>query len=300
VKSGRHKGNIGIVKDCTDVDARVELHSMARTVTIPLVQLKVISYVSPAPLSRPRGHSSQLSNTSPSTPCRSSTRQYIQSAVNPEMGGMQTPHYSGQTPMHGGATPMHGGQTPMYGGATPFDGSRTPLHGGATPGGMWDPQQTPGGTDYAEPPYEGTPKAAQTPATPGGDFPYANSYTPAADAYTPAGDSYTPGMDYAPTTDTPGYVYSTTPGVFTPATPGDMGYQQPMSVAAPVELTWHRPGVHVTTLESGQGVTQGVIARVAADGTCRVVVQPTGHEYDIPSAQLQPVPPSEKGHKVGV
>lgn len=34
IKTGPHKGYIGIVKDCTDTTARVELHTNCKTITI--------------------------------------------------------------------------------------------------------------------------------------------------------------------------------------------------------------------------------------------------------------------------
>lgn len=123
VKLGPYKGLMGIVKDSTDNEARIELHAKNKVITIAKEKLSIID---------------------------PTTGQIIQQDPRSMMRGPP-----GRTPMAGGATPFRpapsGGRTPAYamaGGRTPAwkqdAGARTPAyasggqtaygggHGGAT------------------------------------------------------------------------------------------------------------------------------------------------------------------------
>ncbi len=122
---GMFKGHIGIVKDATETVARVELHSMYKTVNADKTDLAMVGgerLVKERPTSTYSGR----------TPLGGST-------------GGATPMYGSRTPMHGSQTPMYGSQTPLHdaGGRTPHLGAMTPrADGGHTPragAGAFDP-----------------------------------------------------------------------------------------------------------------------------------------------------------------
>jgi transcription elongation factor SPT5 len=141
IGKGHLRGYTGRVLSATETHARLELEAQARTVTVPLTQLRaedVGGAFAAAPLPGPPGGAG---------------------APHYDAGG-RTPHAAGgATPLHawgGGATPSHagaagsatpggawGGATPAWGGsAAPGWGGATPLHPGAsTPGrdggGAW-------------------------------------------------------------------------------------------------------------------------------------------------------------------
>eukprot|EP00123_Amoebidium_parasiticum_P017793 comp23990_c0_seq1/m.42637 comp23990_c0_seq1/g.42637 ORF comp23990_c0_seq1/g.42637 comp23990_c0_seq1/m.42637 type:complete len:1051 (-) comp23990_c0_seq1:111-3263(-) len=184
IRGGPHKGLIGIVRECTETTARVELHSRNLTVTIDREKL-------------------QLRNADGS-----------KMEGGDAMGGMGRGRggYGSRTPAAGSQTPRYGSQTPAYGGATPAYGNQTPNaamtprpEGSMTPSsaGAWDPSNinTPGG-----------------PVTPGSEY---SSYddTPARETYTPSEHPTTPGS-YSFNPTTPGSYNPTTPGSYNPQTPG--------------------------------------------------------------------------------
>lgn len=128
---GPYKGHIGIVKDATPNDCRVELHSNVFVhITVKREHLTVVD-----------SHGR-------------SDRSY-------GGGSARTPHYGSNTPAyHGGA------RTPAYGSTTPrADGSRTPSYGdgGRTP--QYDGSRTP---NREENPWNS--KVANTPRDDFGEF----------------------------------------------------------------------------------------------------------------------------------
>ncbi|CAL1263967.1 unnamed protein product [Larinioides sclopetarius] len=143
VIQGPYKGHIGIVKDCTETTARVELHSKCQTISVD--------------------------------------RSRLSTVAGSSIGGIssygRTPMYGSQTPMYavGSRTPMYGSQTPQYGvgSRTPNYGTQTPLHDGSrTPGygGVWDPTaaNTPAysSEDFSDPYNEPSSSPSSYPETP--------------------------------------------------------------------------------------------------------------------------------------
>ncbi|KAJ1565310.1 transcription elongation factor spt5 [Nowakowskiella sp. JEL0078] len=232
ITNGPYKGYIGVVKDVTESNARVELHTNSQIITIDQAKLNFVDENGQTtPVIR-----ENASNSGFAVPT-SVRRRYDD--------GIKTPMYSGsRTPMHrqhesttpnpyndtGGRTPAwdygsrtpnpygsgDGGRTPAWdanartpnpyqdGGRTPvWDvGSRTPAFGdsgGRTPRSTWDAGYSKTGDDM------GTPR---NPATPAADTPLGyNPSTPAAyslrNPVTPAAIPDTPRTarrGYGPTT----------------------------------------------------------------------------------------------------
>lgn len=154
-------GHIGIVKDCTEDTARVELHTNCKTISVDKNRLSSLTYVC-----------LHFSHSSIRLIVQSSTRlpNYFFFHSGAKLGNASIRSDSGRTPMHAGsATPMHGSQTPMYGGGkTPMYGSQTPLHDGSrtphygsqTPlheGGLSSSSRTPGSSSAWDPNNANTP-----------------------------------------------------------------------------------------------------------------------------------------------
>lgn len=200
VRQGPYKGLLGIVKDTTDVTARVELHSNLRTVSLEKSKLTYktpqgnLSYEEFA--SRGRGFGA-TPMTTPSYGSR--TPAPMDGGRTPAYGGMEsrtpawnagsssrTPAWNSsgsKTPAWGGSgskTPAWGGssgsgsRTPAWGGSTsrgPASGSRTPAwssnrDGGRTPARRDDTARTPGVTQWDDPAKVATPGVWNAP-TPG-------------------------------------------------------------------------------------------------------------------------------------
>ncbi|GAA5864685.1 hypothetical protein JCM8547_008270 [Rhodosporidiobolus lusitaniae] len=166
VTMGTYKGHAGIIKDVTGNQARVELHSVRKVITVDIAKLKeqkpdgTLVMLMERPDSRPgygardnfnRGGNPSFStaaNTAPLGGGPGSGGGYGgyggapgggyggRAAPAPNFGGAA----SGTNPYAGGRTPAPsyaGGKTPAprFGGATPFGGAggATPFGGGATP-----------------------------------------------------------------------------------------------------------------------------------------------------------------------
>jgi transcription elongation factor SPT5 len=117
IRQGPYKGLLGIIKDTTDVTARVELHSNLRTVSIEKTKLTFKTFVRLAFVTN--------GSAQGNVPYEAFASRGRGSSTGP------TPSPS---PYHGGRTPGlgDGGRTPAYGGM----GSRTPAYrgdGGRTP-----------------------------------------------------------------------------------------------------------------------------------------------------------------------
>lgn len=135
VRKGPHKGLLGIVKDATDTEARVEIHAKNKTLTIPKDNLNI--------------KDAQTGNTI--------TNDRFGGPGSRRPGGMGAPGggYGGSTPSRTPAGWQSGSRTPMAanGSATPAWGlsnSRRPGwdDGGKTPGwGKNDGGRTPGWQD---------------------------------------------------------------------------------------------------------------------------------------------------------
>ncbi|KAL2870246.1 transcription elongation factor spt5 [Aspergillus lucknowensis] len=225
VRKGPFKGLVGIVKDTTDVQARVELHSKNKLVTIPKELLVVKDPVTGQTIDISRG--------------RGGPRVPQGGSAAPPSGwqGGRTPMAaadSSRTPAWGGAissrTPAWGGlgsRTPAWkadGSRTsnPYDGSRTAYGGAGSRTPAWNAgARTPyGGSGSGSSDFDAFAAGSRTPAWGGAN---AGGRTPAWSASSSTSnskvyDAPTPGATYsAPTPG--GYGGAPTPGLSAP-TPG--------------------------------------------------------------------------------
>ncbi|KAL8947869.1 MAG: hypothetical protein Q9222_005896 [Ikaeria aurantiellina] len=251
IRKGPYKGLLGIVKDTTDTEARVELHTKGKTITVPKDTLGFKDSVTGQSVdyqrfasSRGRGDAGR-GGFGGATPARDAAWSGNRTPVGIPQGG-RTPAWgaAARTPAWSGAaassarTPawqqnaMSGGRTPAWGAAdgsrtvNPYtDGSRT-AYGGAPSGGR-TPAWNPTGSGHHDPFSGGrTPgyDSSRTPAyTPGGsgyndNWPSSNGTHGSNRAY----DAPTPGKDlYA--APTPGRGYASTPAAAA-STPKLSGY----------------------------------------------------------------------------
>ncbi|GAA5998472.1 uncharacterized protein JCM10292_002719 [Rhodotorula paludigena] len=163
VTRGTYKGHTGMIKDVTGNQARVELHSNNKVITVDLVKLKEQQADgSLVELQERRGGPGggyggrNGFERGPSAFSTASNMAPLGGAGGPGYGargpgGPPGTAYGGATVYGGGRTPApnySGGKTPApaFGGATPFGGAggATPFGGGATPaygarGGAFDP-----------------------------------------------------------------------------------------------------------------------------------------------------------------
>ncbi|KAL8826040.1 MAG: hypothetical protein Q9170_007562 [Blastenia crenularia] len=252
IRKGPYKGLLGIVKDTTDTEARVELHTKGKTITVAKDTLGFKDSMTGQNIdyqrftgSRGRGDGGRggFGGATPARdPAWSSSRTPVaiaQGGRTPAWGASRTPAWSGAAAASSARTPawqqnpnaMAGNRTPAWGAAdgsrtvNPYtDGSRTAYGGGVS--GSRTPAWNPAGTGHHDPFGGGR--------TPG----YDSSRTPAYNA-TPAGSGYhdnwsssngnnraydapTPGKDlYA--APTPNGGYASTPAAAAP-TPKQSGY----------------------------------------------------------------------------
>ncbi|KAL2836554.1 Spt5 C-terminal nonapeptide repeat binding Spt4-domain-containing protein [Aspergillus pseudoustus] len=222
VRKGPFKGLVGIVKDTTDVQARVELHSKNKIVTIPKELLVVKDPITGQTVDMSRG--------------RGGPRVPQGGSAAPPSGwqGGRTPMASSRTPAWGGAassrTPAWGGglgsRTPAWkadGSRTsnPYDGSRTAYGGAGSRTPAWNAgARTPYGGSSGGSDFDAFAAGSRTPAWGGAN---AGGRTPAWSASgssasnSKAYDAPTPGATYS--APTPGAYAAPTPGLSAP-TPG--------------------------------------------------------------------------------
>ncbi|KAI9766590.1 MAG: transcription elongation factor spt5 [Geoglossum simile] len=251
IRKGPYKGLLGIVKDTTDTEARVELHTKAKTITVPKDTLGFKdpltgTHMDYSTFSGPGRGGSVMGNATPSrvpgswegrrTPMGVS----ISDSRTPAWGaaGRIPKSYQDQRPdSFGGRTPAYGNEggrtvNPYFegGGRTvnPYaDGSRT-AYGGGNKTPAWNPgSRTPYGASDAwnagskTPGYSGDSWGAKTPAYSGVDSWGAQSNT----------DNWAGGSRTSYEVATPGAdVSAPTPGAMNAPTPG--GYSAPTPAAS--------------------------------------------------------------------
>ncbi|KWU44835.1 transcription elongation factor Spt5 [Rhodotorula sp. JG-1b] len=244
ITRGTYKGNHGVIKDVTGNSARVELHSISKTVTVSIETLKERTDAGELiPLmDRPGGGGG-------ATPAYAGAGAYGRTphyaggaaAAAPGMGATPNPYgapSSSRTPygagFAGGKTPdprhLAGGRTPAYGtGAGIASGGRTPAYG-AKNGYAAASAPTPGGNLQGAAP---TPAASGSGAAAWADDDWGDQTSVQQGAPTPApGRDNGPDYNGAPTpyagAPTPAAGGAPTPGAYLGApTPGFSGAPTP-------------------------------------------------------------------------
>lgn len=289
---GSYKGHVGIVKDAIGTNARVELHSDCRTITLAIDQI-MMSDGGPLP----------------------------GSGMGAVFTARQTPAYGAATPSHGGRTPSHAGmQTPMH------DGSATPMHNsGQTPRPDFDmddiasPKPPPSYVSPATPNFQApeTPDAAGpfTPQTPGfytgNDYNVYSPYTANSPATGPkfpnsqAGSSAgsyvapSPGLHAPPSASNYNAYSAMTPG------PTSILSHQPQTPGAGMESTYEWPYGSVVSIRpskkdpNNKNPLVGQIGLVTnTNGNLMNLFLPQEERcISVNSSEVVPVPPKQAGER---
>ncbi|KAI9794269.1 MAG: transcription elongation factor spt5 [Peltula sp. TS41687] len=246
IRKGPYKGLLGIVKDTTDFEARVELHTNSKTITVPKDCLGIRDprtghTTSYQDFAGGRGRGMGRGDYGGATPARrqedwQGSRTPIAAAGlearTPAWGSARTPAWTGNATIQGGRTPAWkqdsmGGRTPAYG----ADGGRT-SYGGRTPAWSGAGNATPFGQSGFSDSYNA---GSKTPAYGAGASSYGGfdngSKTPAYggnDLYSGSGANNEPlgrrAYDTSAhasetTAPTPGAINAPTPGAYAAPTP---------------------------------------------------------------------------------
>jgi transcription elongation factor SPT5 len=240
ITGGPFKGYLGIVKDTTDSQARIELHTNNRVITVDKTRLNVVG--------------SNGSN-GPSRPDYESNNRYGYEARTPMHGsGAKTPAAShGDWNGGGSRTPAwnSGSKTPAW-----DSGSKTPAWDSGSKTPAWDSgARTPAWDGASGTPSRNRFNNPDTPAVPNSPYEDANTpYTNATPAAYPA---------------TPGGRYPSMNSVAAPATPYDHG--TPMNPAAPTPTEYHQESRSVSW------ITDGILVEITngkykgQSGSCKIV-----------------------------
>eukprot|EP01113_Clastostelium_recurvatum_P020602 TRINITY_DN2437_c0_g1_i1.p1 TRINITY_DN2437_c0_g1~~TRINITY_DN2437_c0_g1_i1.p1 ORF type:complete len:1057 (-),score=369.20 TRINITY_DN2437_c0_g1_i1:131-3301(-) len=301
IKTGVWKGYLGIVKDCTDTTARVELHTKSKTINV--------------------------------------ARENLHETATNRMDTSMSDHGGSYFGGAGSATPMWGGRTPMRddGTMTPLrNAPMTPSRGYGSD--VWNPVVPNTPLRPQTPSYEGndwTPSSYSNYNTPTPRSSYLSPYSPATPGMSSDGTPTTPGYSaydpHTPSSSTPsaGTPMSNTPGMTpynmptpatpltpnipqTPATPmGDSvstpyeeastpGYVSTPAANAPLnDSVWAVVGIEVTFKASYAGgkysQAKGAIVDVDEDGVCAVTISPSGERVsNVPQGNLVVVVPNKR------
>ncbi|KAL2885773.1 Transcription elongation factor SPT5 [Ceratocystis lukuohia] len=264
IRRGIYKGLLGIVKDATDVTARVELHARNKIVSVSKEHLSYRDKITGEPVD-PFGKGGPRPLNGAGAGAGSGDRGSGSGRVPSWQTGGRTPAYnsSERTPAWGSRTPAPGGgrtpawkqdnsgsRTPAWADGSrtvnPYDGSRTAYGSGSrTPAWAASGGKTPAHDSYGN--------GGRTPAY-GSDSWNSGSKTPAygTSVATPAAPSdgwgYTPGASgsssHAFDAPTPGagLLGAPTPGAMNAPTPGAYSAPTPGALSAPTPGGWNSWG----------------------------------------------------------
>ncbi|CAG8978387.1 hypothetical protein HYALB_00009972 [Hymenoscyphus albidus] len=258
IRKGPYKGLLGIVKETSDNNARVELHTKNKTVNVPKDALAFKDKLTGATIDvNSRGGRGGFTPRGGGRGATPHVGSGWEGGRTPAAGGDvgRTPAWGRGTPAMangGGRTPAwkapdnNGGRTPAWADgsrtANPYDGSRTSYGGG---------NRTPAWSSGAKTPYgqSGFDAGSKTPGYSGGGGDSWGSKTPAYNQPTPAAESWeanqpsggqgwggsnpydapTPGNPMS--APTPAALNAPTPGAYSAPTPAP--YNAPTPGAAP-------------------------------------------------------------------
>ncbi|KAI9796771.1 MAG: transcription elongation factor spt5 [Piccolia ochrophora] len=254
IRKGPWKGLLGIVKDTTDLDARVELHTKSKTITVRKDTLGFKEYVS---ICTTVGEES-LTSISPIT---GQGIDYVTFSGGRGRGGPGRGSYGGATPIPRRPAEWEGSRTPMAAAntesRTPAWGqaSRTPAWAGGGAGGGRTPAWKQDNMGGRTPAYGAEGGRTVNPYTEGSRTSYGGSRTPAwqAGAKTPyGGESGFGGDAWATGSKTPAYGAndsswggSRTPAYGGPSAPSNDSYNPSRAYDAPTpgaDLSAPTPG----------------------------------------------------------
>jgi len=285
INKGRWRGYIGIVKNCNDTTARVELHANCKTVPVKIGFVTEINGSGSASKSSSSGRDnrdvSPVRRNVPATPMRPSTPMVHHTPSTPSRdvwNPTATPLRS-ETPT---PNPMsdrswNDDRSPETPGSNAYGSNQYPLSRGDND----QPPATPG-DPYLYPPT--TPGTIREPATPGVGVDM--SYNPT----TPVGIPSTPGIPQTP--GTPGMVSLPprtpgTPGMMPPSTPGapPTPFGAPQTPGMP-----STPGMHSMVPTTPMGIP-------STPGTPGMMMPQTPGTPGVPATPGTPgmMPPSTPG-----
>ncbi|KAF4630686.1 hypothetical protein G7Y89_g7455 [Cudoniella acicularis] len=254
IRKGPYKGLLGIVKETTDTNARVELHTKNKTVNVPKDALAFRDRLTGAPIDpnsrggggggrggfTPRGRGGGFGGATPGgweggrTPAAGTVER------TPAWGSSRTPAMAngGRTPAWKSSGDGAGGRTPGWADGSrtvnPYDGSRTSYGGGS---------RTPAWSSGAKTPAygisDGFAAGSKTPGYGGGDT--WGSKTPAYQHPTPSNDNW--GSNQQPSNGWGSAPYDApTPGAHISApTPAAMNAPTPGAYSAPTPAPYNAP-----------------------------------------------------------
>ncbi|KAI9042635.1 transcription elongation factor spt5 [Aspergillus affinis] len=272
VRKGPFKGLVGIVKDSTDVQARVELHSKNKLVTIEKELLVVKDPITGQTVEMGRGRGSRVPHGASAAPPSGwqggrTPMAAMDSSRTPAWGGAnsaRTPAWSGVSGSRTPAWKNDGSRT-----SNPYDGSRTAYGGGGLG------SRTPAWNAGARTPYDsgsgssGFDAFAAGSRTPAWGSSNAGNRTPAWSGATASNGSRDRGYD-APT-----------PGAYSAPTPGAYGSAPTPGASAPTPGAWPdsapTPGAFNAPTPGGPPKPGGYDAPTPAafDGSSRPYDAPT-------------------------
>ncbi|KAI8921264.1 hypothetical protein DFJ77DRAFT_449169 [Powellomyces hirtus] len=272
IATGPYKGYVGIVKEVVDGNARIELHTTSRLVTVDRNKL-----LRPGETFVPQSNS--FSNGA-------NSNAYGSSYGNGRYDGMGSGMSGGKTPAYGSKTPM-GNRTPFLGGRTPG-----PMDGGRTP--AWDmSSRTPARDMDLGSRSTAWDAGSKTPAH---DLTSGRGYAWDAGSRTPAHPSYTP-MEGISTTSYAKPVTSTS--VPTGGNYAD-SHTAPPVAAAPTPHEWPSTRLLVN-LKSDPSQRAIITATQPSARTATIQLKSTSEtQPNVSYDDLLPVRPTTKGDKVMV
>ncbi|KAH6664699.1 hypothetical protein B0J14DRAFT_522966 [Halenospora varia] len=302
IKKGPYKGLLGIVKETTDTNARIELHTKNKVVNVPKADLVFKDRLTGAvidPNSRggpgggrggftPRGRGGGFGNATPGGWDGGRTPAPGGAERTPAWGSSRTPAANGgRTPAWKSSGDASGGRTPGWADGSrtvnPYDGSRTSYGGG---------NRTPAWSSGAKTPAygmsDGFAAGSKTPGYGGGGDTW-GSKTPAYQHPTPSNDNWssnnnqpssgwgaapydapTPGAHMS--APTPAAMNAPTPGAYSAPTPAP--YNAPTPAAAPTPAPGWGGGWGAPTPQAMDAPTPG--------GQQSYYAAPTPGAYGVP------------------
>ncbi|KAL4891016.1 Spt5 C-terminal nonapeptide repeat binding Spt4-domain-containing protein [Aspergillus ambiguus] len=276
VRKGPFKGLVGIVKDATDTQARVELHSKNKLVSVPKDILVVKDPVTGATVDSSRGKGGSrvpygASSGAPSSGWQGSRTPMAASGSRTPAWGMsssaRTPAWSGMSGARTPAWKMDGSRT-----SNPYDGNRTAY------GGFASGSRTPAWNAGARTPYDSGSGSS------GFDAFAAGSRTPAWNASGGRTPAWSAGATASNGSKDFGDYDAPTPGGnYSAPTPGAYGNAPTPGMSAPTPGAWPESA---PTPGAFNAPTPGGSSKRAYDAPTPAAWDGGGRAYDAPTPAM--------------